>query len=71
MRSFTRSKLTLTVIALVMVIALSIPLAVLTIGLGAAHAAAQTHNSRAVSSPKNNNPLCSKLGKSVQASQGA
>jgi hypothetical protein len=70
MRSLIRSKLTLTVVALVMVIALSIPLAVLTISLGAAHAATQTHTLRAASSSKNN-PLCSKLGKSLQASQGA
>ena len=70
MRSLIRSKPTLMVVALVMVIALSIPLAVLTISLGAAHAAAQTHNSRTASSSKTN-PLCSKLGKSLQASQGA
>ena len=71
MRSLIRSKLTLTVTALVIMITLSIPLAVLTIRLQAAHAAAaQTHTLQTPSTSKGN-PICSKLGKSLQASQGA
>ncbi len=71
MRSLIRSKLTLTVTALVIMITLSIPLAVLTIRLQAAHAAAtQTHTLQTPSTSKGN-PMCSKLGKSLQASQGA
>jgi hypothetical protein len=68
MRNLIRSEPTLTVIALVMVIALSIPLAVLASRPQVAHA--QTYTSNATSHSKGN-PLCDKLGKSVQASQGA
>jgi hypothetical protein len=61
MRNLIRSEPTLTLIALVMVITLSIPLAVLTFRPQVAHAATTTKS----------NPMCAKLGKTIQASQGA
>src|SRR5215471_13057691 len=68
MRNINRSKLALRVTTLLMAIALAISLGVLTIRPQVAHAQTNTSN---VTSHSKGNPLCGKLGKSVQASQGA